>query len=86
LDNVRKIADKWPTARLVLVSPPRWADYTDAWMTEWSKRLAQLAQERGGVFVDVYAASVPEWQCHPVNHHPCANAHREIARLILKTL
>ncbi|MDI4633283.1 SGNH/GDSL hydrolase family protein [Pelomonas sp. V22] len=82
LTNVRRIAQAWPRARLVIVSPPRWDQSLDSWLGPWSTDLRAFAEESGARFVDLYAASRSDWFCHPTDHHPCANAHREIGALI----
>ena len=88
LANVRAIADRWPRSRLVLVAPPRWDAAADAWLAPWAADLRALAGSRAARYVDLYAASVatPGWLCHPVDHHPCAAAHREIGRMILSAV
>ena len=82
LDNVRKIAQAWPRARLVIVSPPRWDSSLDAWLAPWSADLRAFADGSGARFVDLYAASRPDWFCHATDRHPCAPAHREMGALI----
>jgi lysophospholipase L1-like esterase len=82
LANVRAIADAWPKARLVLVAPPPYNAATDAWLAPWAADLKTLAASRGAGFVDLYAASRPDWFCHPTDRHPCEAAHREIGALV----
>lgn len=82
--RVRAIADAWPKARLVLIAPPRYTADTDLWMGQWAAELRTLANSRGAVFVDLYAASLQaeRWYCHPLDRHPCAAAHREMGALV----
>lgn len=83
LQNVIRIAEAWPGARVVLISPPRWSIKTDPWMTAWSRDLQQLATSRGWQFVDAYAASTAEnWQCSTEDFHPCEPAHRKLGRMV----
>lgn len=86
LTNVEAIADAWPSARVVLVAPPRWDAAREPWMAAWADDLKRLAQRRGAGFVDAYAASAAGWQCHPEDHHPCADAHRELGRLVAESV
>jgi lysophospholipase L1-like esterase len=86
LANVRAIADRFPRARLVFVAPPKWDAAADAWLAPWAADLRALAGSRGARFVDTFVASRPEWLCHPVDRHPCSNAHREMGQLILSAM
>lgn len=83
LANMDAIVTAWPKARVVIVSPPHWDTSTDPWMSGWSQDLKRLAAQRGARFVDVYAESLRRpWQCVTDDHHPCADAHREIGQMV----
>lgn len=82
LANVDTIAAAWPGARVVIVSPPRWDEATDPWLAAWAADLQRLALQRGAWYVDAYRASAIGWQCHPDDHHPCADAHRQLGRMV----
>lgn len=82
LANVDAIAAAWPGAKVVLVSPPRWSDKADPWMSAWSQDLQRLALQRNAWFVDAYRASFAGWQCHPEDGHPCEPGHREMGRMV----
>lgn len=86
LANVTTIVQAWPRAKVVLISPPRWDDARDPWMAAWSSDLQRLAQSRGAQFVDGYTASLAGWQCSAEDHHPCADAHRTLGRLVAKAV
>lgn len=80
--NVIKIAETYRSARIVLVSPPYWDKLASSWLEAWNLELKTLAKDRGWLWVNVYGASVNEWQCSADDHHPCENAHRAMGRLI----
>lgn len=83
LANVTTIVQAWPRAKVVLISPPRWDDARDPWMSAWSADLQRLASASGAQFVDAYAASLAApWQCSAEDHHPCADAHRQLGRMV----
>jgi lysophospholipase L1-like esterase len=87
LRNVTAIADVWPQARLVLVSPPGWDAAANPWLDAWSRDLRTLAGQRGARFVDLYSASLTaQWLCHEYDRHPCASGHREMGRLVAEAI
>ena len=83
LANVDAIVTRWPLAKVVIVSPPRWDAASDPWMSAWSRDLSGLAQRRGAEFVDAYAASQAEnWQCSIEDFHPCEQGHRRMGAMV----
>lgn len=82
LANVDAMIQAWPSALVVLVSPPRWDSNLDPWLSIWSNNLRAHAALRGVLFVDGFTASAAGWQCHPEDHHPCEPGHRALGNLV----
>lgn len=82
LANVDAMIQKWPSAKVVLVSPPRWDSNLDPWLLTWSNNLRAHALLRNVLFVDGFTASAAGWQCHPEDHHPCEPGHRALGNLV----